>query len=147
MTADEIRKIIEEELKSKPDINNVFGLNLTERLIVPTIQQYWSSPDKETSEKLWTVLEETPDKSGYVIYFDEETKMFGLGIQSNNELFNIGNYGTFLKTLYFQCNAIFCDILEATGIKDLYFDRIDSPPSHQIYFCENIYDRAILLLA
>ena len=99
MTADEIRKIIEEELKSEPDINNVFGLNLTEQLIVPTIQRYRDSADKEPFEKLWTVLEGT-DKSGYVIYFDEETKMFGLGIQSNNELFNIGNYGTFLKTLY-----------------------------------------------
>ena len=99
MTTDDIR-IIEEELKSEPYVDNVFGLNLTERLIVPTIQQYWNSSDKETSEKLWTVLEETPDKSGYVIYFDEQTKMFGLGIQSNNELFNIGNYGTFLKTLY-----------------------------------------------
>ena len=56
MTADEIRKIIEEELKSEPDINNVFGLNLTEQLIVPTIQRYRDSADKEPFEKLWTVI-------------------------------------------------------------------------------------------
>jgi hypothetical protein len=100
MTADEIRGIINNELKSEPDIKNVFGLDLTERLIVPTVQKYWDSADKKSIENLWTVLEETPDKNGYVIYFDEETKMFGLGIQSDNELFDIGSYGTFLKTLY-----------------------------------------------
>lgn len=100
MTPDEIRGIIDDELKSEPDIKNVFGLDLTKRLIVPTVQKYWDSADKKSFENLWTVLEETSDKNGHVIYFDEESKMFGLGIQSNNELFNYGNYGTFLKTLY-----------------------------------------------
>jgi len=100
MTADEIRGIIDDELKSEPDIKNVFGLDLTKRLIAPTMQKYWDSSDKKSFENLWTVLEETPDKNGYVIYFDEESKMFGLGIQSDNELFDIGNYGTFIKTLY-----------------------------------------------
>ncbi len=47
------------------------------------------------------MLEEIEDKSGYKIYFDEETKMFGLAINSDkNELIDIGGYGTFLKTLY-----------------------------------------------
>jgi hypothetical protein len=100
MTADEIREIINDELKSEPDIKNVFGLDLTKSLIVPTMQKYWDSADKKSFEHLWTVLEETSDKKGYVIYFDEESKMFGLGTQSDNELFDIGNYGTFLKTLY-----------------------------------------------
>ena len=100
MTPDEIRGIINKELKSEPDIKGVFGLDLSERLIVPTVQRYWDSADKITSEYLWTVFEETPDKDGYVIYFDEETKMFGLGIQSNNDLFDIGSHGTFLKALY-----------------------------------------------
>ena len=100
MTADEISEIINEELKSEPDIKNVFGLDLTERLIVPTLQKYWDSTDKKTFENYWTVLEETPDKNGYVIYFDEEAEIFGLGIQSTNELFDIGSHGTFLKALY-----------------------------------------------
>jgi hypothetical protein len=100
MTADDIKRIINDELKSEPDIKNVFGLDLTKTLIVPTMQKYWDSADKKSFENLWTVLAETPDKKGYVIYFDEQSKMFGLGIQSGDELFDMGNYGTFLETLY-----------------------------------------------
>ena len=100
MTSNEIRQIIKEELKSEPDIQNVFGLDLTERLIEPSIQKYWDTAGKGSSKNLWTVLEETPYKNGYVIYFDEEIKIFGLGLQSQNELFNIGTYETFLKALY-----------------------------------------------
>jgi hypothetical protein len=36
MTAEEITGIINDELKSEPDIKNVFGLDLTKRLILPT---------------------------------------------------------------------------------------------------------------
>ena len=100
MSPDEIMRIIDDELKSEPDIRNVYGLDLTSCLVIPTIQQYWNSSDKRSSENLWTVLLETSDKEGYVIYFDETTGDFGLGIQSRNELFDIGTYGTFLKTLY-----------------------------------------------
>ena len=47
------------------------------------------------------MLEENEDKSGYKIYFDEETKMFGLAVNSDkDELIDIGSHGTFLKTLY-----------------------------------------------
>lgn len=47
------------------------------------------------------MLEETEDGNGYKIYFDEETKMFGLAMRSDNdELIDIGGYGTFLKTLH-----------------------------------------------
>ena len=57
-------------------------------------------PSNEIYE-LWTVLEETENRDGYKIYFDEETKMFGLGMNSEKgEFIDIGNYGTFLKTLY-----------------------------------------------
>ena len=100
MTAEEIKKIINDELKPEPDNKSFFGLEMTERLIEPIMQQYWSSGDKKSLEALWTVLIEGPDKNGYVIYFDEETKMFGLGLQHDNELFDIGVHGTFLKTLY-----------------------------------------------
>jgi len=99
-TQERIKELIREELKSEPDIKNVFGIDLTERLIEPTIQKYWDSADKTTSEDLWTVLEEASEKDGYVIYFDEETKMFGLGLKSQKELFDIGSHGTFLKALY-----------------------------------------------
>ena len=101
MTAEEIRIIISTELTAEPDVKNVFGLDLTKCLIEPTKQKYKSANDSTETYDLWTVLEENEDKSGYKIYFDEETNMFGLAINSDkDELIDIGSYGTFLKTLY-----------------------------------------------
>ena len=101
MTAREIKAIINTELKSEADIHNVFGLDLTKCLIEPVKQEYKDSNDSTEMYELWTVLEETEDKNGYKIYYDEDSKMFGLAIKSDSdELIDIGNYGTFLKTLY-----------------------------------------------
>lgn len=47
------------------------------------------------------MLEENEDGNGYKIYFDEETKIFGLAIRSEkNELIDIGGCGSFLQALY-----------------------------------------------
>ena len=101
MTAEEITKLIDIELKSESDIANVFGLDLTKCILVPTRQKYLSALDNTKSEELWTVLEDNEDKSGYKIFYDENENMYGLGILSKNkELINIGYYGTFLETLY-----------------------------------------------
>jgi hypothetical protein len=101
MTSTEIKEIISRELQVEPDIKNVFGLDLTKCLIEPTKQKYKSSNDSTDIYELWTVLEESEDGNGYKIYFDEETKMFGLAIKSDkDEFMDIGGYGTFLKTLY-----------------------------------------------
>jgi hypothetical protein len=101
MTSTDIKEIIFRELQVEPDIKNVYGLDLTKCLIEPTKQKYKGSNDSTDIYELWTVLEESEDGNGYKIYFDEETKMFGLAIKSDNdELIDIGGYGTFLKTLY-----------------------------------------------
>lgn len=101
MTSVELKARIAKELKSEKDLTNVFGLNLASCLIEPILQPYQNAVDSSQTETLWTVLEETPDKTGYKIYFDEETNMFGLGIAAGNgQLVNIGCYGTFLETLY-----------------------------------------------
>lgn len=100
MTSTEIKKIIKSELMAEPDMTNVFGLDLTKCLIEPTRQKYKNSNASTDIYELWTVLEES-DENGYKIYFDEKTRMFGLAIKSDkDELIEIGNYGTFLKTLY-----------------------------------------------
>jgi len=101
MTAENIKQIIEKELKAETDIKNVFGLDMTICLIELVKQQYKYSNDATETYELWTVLEETADKTGYKIYFDEKENMFGLAIKSDkDELINIGLYGSFLKTLY-----------------------------------------------
>jgi hypothetical protein len=101
MTSTKIKEIINLELQVEPDLKNVFGLDLTNCLIEPTKQKYKNSNDSTDIYELWTVLEEMEDGNGYKIYFDEETNMFGLAIKSDkDELIDIGNYGTFLETLY-----------------------------------------------
>jgi hypothetical protein len=45
-------------------------------------------------------LEESKDKTGYKITFDESDQTFGLGILTDkDELMDIGTYRTFLETL------------------------------------------------
>lgn len=101
MTAIEIKEIINKELQAESGHTKVFDLDLTKCLIEPVKQKYKDSNDASDIYELWTVLEEQEDKNGYKIYFDEETNMFGLAIQSDKgQLIDIGNYGNFLKTLY-----------------------------------------------
>ena len=101
MSPNEITHLIQVELLSETNLENVFGLDLTKCLIEPTKNLYNSATIVGLQYQLWTVLEETEDGSGYKIYYDEDTNMFGLGIKSNkDELIDIGSYGTFLETLY-----------------------------------------------
>lgn len=101
MTSIEIEQIINEELQVEPELNNVFGLDLMKCLIKPIKQQYKNANNSTDIYELWTVLEENEDGNGYKIYFNEESKTFGLAIRSeNNELIDIGGCGSFLKTLY-----------------------------------------------
>ena len=101
MTAEEIRELIDKELIGRSNITNVFGLDLTKCLREPTKQVYKDANDPAEIYELWTILEENGDGEGYKIYFDEESKMFGLAMMSDKDgLIDLGNYGTFLKTLY-----------------------------------------------
>ncbi|MEO7044937.1 MAG: hypothetical protein ABI091_06485 [Ferruginibacter sp.] len=101
MTSIEIKEIISRELQAEPDHTNVFGLDLTRCLIEPIKQKYKDFNEATDIYELWTVFEEREDKGGYKIYFDEENKMFGLALQSDkDEIIAIGDYGSFLRTLY-----------------------------------------------
>ena len=101
MTAVRVKEIIHESLKSEPDITNVDGLDLTECLIEPRKQTYKDRNDATEVYELWTVFEERKDGNGYKIYFDEESGLFGLAVQSDSEeLIAIAEYGDFLNTVY-----------------------------------------------
>jgi hypothetical protein len=97
---EKIQNIISIELKSEGNHKNVFGLDLTNRLILPRKELYYTDADSKNGETLWTVLEEDPGPVGYTVYFDEETEMFGIGMKSSDGLIDIGSHGTFLKALY-----------------------------------------------
>lgn len=100
MTSEKIKSIIDNELSDLKDLTNVHGLDLTKCLIEPIKEKYISSTDETVTFELWTVLEESEDRTGYKITFDESDNEFGLGILTNKEeLMDIGTYGTFLETL------------------------------------------------
>jgi hypothetical protein len=93
MTSAEIVEIIKTELQVEPDMKNVFGLDLAKCLIIPTRQKCKNAND---STDIYEVLEETEDGIGYKIYFDKDSKIFGLAIKSDkDELIDIGGYGGF----------------------------------------------------
>jgi len=100
MTIKEIKSLIAKELDGQADLSNVHGLNLNNCLIEPIKQKYKSSSNPKISFELWTVLEETKDRTGYKITFDETDNSFGLGILTDkDELMDIGTYGSFLDAL------------------------------------------------
>jgi hypothetical protein len=100
MTTQEVKNIINKELEGQTDLINAHRVNLNECLIEPIKENYLSSVDESITLKLWTVLEESADRSGYKITFNESDSTFGLGIMTDkNELMDIGTYGTFMETL------------------------------------------------
>jgi hypothetical protein len=100
MTSQEVKNIINKELVRQSDLTNTHGINLNECLIEPKKESYLSSVDESINMELWTVLEESSDRNGYKITFDETDRTFGLGIMTDkDELMDIGTYGTFLETL------------------------------------------------
>lgn len=100
MTSQEVKDIINKELEGQSDLTNAHGVNLNECLIEPIKESYLSSIDESIKMELWTVLEESTDRSGYKITLDETESTFGLGIMTDkDELMDIGTYGTFIDTL------------------------------------------------
>ena len=100
MTRREVKDIINKELDGQVDLTNVYGINVINCLIDPIKESFISSCDESIKLELWTVLEESADRSGYKITFDETDNTFGLGILTDkDELMDIGTYGTFLDSL------------------------------------------------
>lgn len=99
MTAEAIKNIIKFEIESEDD-SNILKTELANHLIEPELQTYRKKDLHFPLKQFWTVFEEKPDKSGYAIYFNPETALFGLAIMHEGELYDIGEYGTFIKTFY-----------------------------------------------
>ena len=101
MTAEDIKVIIELELKADLDVFKDYSPDFNTTILFPVKQKYKRSNDATEAYVRWTVFEERKDKQGYKIYFDENSKQFGLALNSDSvELIDIGLYGSFLKTLY-----------------------------------------------
>jgi len=97
MTAQEIVKLIKDEIAAAGKTINSHGVDLNKCLALPRKVKLKDSFSKNGSEiELWLVLEESPGSSeGYQIVFSEKEKSFGL---AKNRVF-ISFYGKFLETL------------------------------------------------
>jgi hypothetical protein len=102
MTSIQIKEIIQKDLRSGQVDNGhgINGQNISDHLVEP-LQTHYTDMASNSAVTLWTVLEEIPDlRNGYKITYDENTKMFGLGVMSDkNDLVYLGPYGNFLEAL------------------------------------------------
>ena len=84
-------------------INNAHGINnnnINDFLINPIIEKYISSINNEEVFEFWTVLKECPDKKeGYLIFYDPDLSMFGLGTYFEDHILYLGHYKSFVSAL------------------------------------------------
>ena len=100
MTSDQVMDIILDEINGRFDLTNLHGINLRESLITPVLEDYINSFNHSQVFRLWTVLKESNEDTGYVIFYDEEDNTFGLGSRSQGgHLTYLANYGSFVETL------------------------------------------------
>ena len=94
MTAQDVLAIIQKELADGPLEMNLHGLTATAIQTEPYEEPYLSF-DMSQVFLYWTVVEETPDKSGYTVYYDPDQAMFGLGSRTSEGVVDIGTHGSF----------------------------------------------------
>ena len=100
MTSQEVKTIVENEIKGFEDFSIFPGIDLEKCLINPKLQKYKSGFKESGCFNLWTVLEETEDGEGYKIIYDEDNNSFGVGMKSDeNELIYMGTYSAFFEVL------------------------------------------------
>ena len=98
MNAEDVTRIIEEEIAGEWDLSNLHGVDLKRCLVPPMLRAF----DGASSGDHWLVLEEDPiGRRSYKIVFHEERMTFGLAISGVDGAadFVVGYYGTFLETL------------------------------------------------
>lgn len=99
MTPDQVQQIVQRQIADLPDEGHPHGIVLTRCLIKPTLidAEYPGTPPQQV--KVWIVLEETPDASGYKIYYDPAAESFGLAVKAEQGFVLIGLYGDFADAL------------------------------------------------
>ncbi len=76
MTPKEISKLIEKEIDGDLSISNLHGCDLKKCLVRPRRRKMRYG---DATKEFWIVLEEFPESlEGFKIFFDEESRRFGL---------------------------------------------------------------------
>ena len=94
MKPKEISKIIEREINGDWSISNAHNCDLKKCLVRPKRGNLYSAGELK---ELWIVLEEEPETlEGFKVFFDEETKKFGLADWSETYGYVCNSHDTFL---------------------------------------------------
>ena len=94
MTPKEISKLIEKEINGDWSISNLHGCDLKKCLIRPKRRKLIF---KGETKDFWIVLEEKPGTlEGFKIFFDDETKKFGLADYSKPYGYVCNSHDTFI---------------------------------------------------
>ena len=94
MTPKEVSQLIEKEINGDWSISNLHGCDLKKCLVRPKKRKLRFG--NETKE-IWIVLEENPETlEGAKVFFDKETKKFGLALYSEPFSYACNSHDTFL---------------------------------------------------
>lgn len=94
MTSKEITRIIEKEINGDWSITNWHNCHLKKCLVRPKRRKIRFGDE---TKEVWIVLEENPeDLDEDKIFFDENTKKFGLAMHSNPFGYACNSHDTFL---------------------------------------------------
>jgi len=94
MKPKEISKIIEREINGDWSISNWHNCDLKKCIVRPKRRKLRSAGELK---EFWIVLEEEPETlEGYKVFFDEETKKFGLAGYSEPYGYVCNSHDTFL---------------------------------------------------
>jgi hypothetical protein len=100
MSPQEVTKIIVDEIGDDWKHSNWHGCDMRVCLITPERRLFSHALDESKTREMWVVFEEHPDThTGYRIFFDGETRQFGLAIEGKNgrDIW-LTYYGTFMQT-------------------------------------------------
>ncbi len=100
MNAKEVAAFVKAEIGNQWGESNAHGVDLRTCIVAPEKKVY-SDVLTGTTRELWLVLEEdSKERKGYKIVFDDSKRVFGLATtQVNGPDVLLGFYGTFMEAL------------------------------------------------
>ncbi len=103
MTADDVRKLVLEQIDDEWEETNSHGVDLRSALVKlrrtkMIDRRVRQGKLKDALADVWIVLEELPDGGGYTVFYDDDRTEFGLasdGFPDDEHLVICGYYGDF----------------------------------------------------
>ncbi len=106
MDSSTVRRIVNDQIAGRWDETNLHGVDLRAACVDPVrmpmiLRTVHNGERQDSVVNLWVVLRETPEGDGYIVFYDEERKEFGLaskGFVDDPHPVICGYYGDFWTT-------------------------------------------------